>query len=78
MALGQKVWYLVKKEEGAAGSVLGGGSFLRREGVPVLGERTKKESYWSVRRLEESVCSWCLFNASGRSLHLRQGTGVKS
>ena len=36
-------WYLVKKEEGAAGSVLGGGSFLRREGVPVLGERTKKE-----------------------------------
>ena len=27
-------WYLVKKEEGAAGSVLGGGSFLRREGVP--------------------------------------------
>ena len=24
----------MKKEEGAAGSVLGGGSFLRREGVP--------------------------------------------
>ena len=27
-------WYLVKKEEGVAGSVLGGGSFLRREEVP--------------------------------------------
>ena len=24
----------MKKEEGVAGSVLGGGSFLRREGVP--------------------------------------------
>ena len=27
-------WYLVNKGEGAAGSVLGGGSFLRREGMP--------------------------------------------
>ena len=41
-------WYLVKKEEGAAGSVLGGGSFLRREGVPVLGERTKRKGVWLV------------------------------
>ena len=39
-------WYLVKKEEGAAGSVLGGGSFLRREGVPVLGERTKRKGVY--------------------------------
>ena len=37
----------MKKEEGAAGSVLGDGSFLRREGVPVLGERTKRKGvYW--------------------------------
>ena len=35
-----KEWYLVKKEEGVAGSVLGGGSFLRREGVP--GVRTTR------------------------------------
>ena len=31
----------MKKEEGAAGSVLGGGSFLRREGVP----GTRKEAH---------------------------------
>ena len=31
---------LVEKKEGTAGSVLGGGSFLRREGVP----GTKKEA----------------------------------
>ena len=37
----------MKKEEGAAGSVLGGGSFLRREGVP--GTR-KKASVIERRR----------------------------
>ena len=36
-------WYLVKKEEDADGGVLGDGSFLRREGMPVLGERTKRK-----------------------------------
>ena len=41
----------MKKEEGAAGSVLGGGSFLRQEGVPVLGERTKRTGVWLVTSL---------------------------
>ena len=41
----------MKKEEGAAGSVLGGGSFLRQEGMPVLGERNKRESVWLITSL---------------------------
>ena len=51
--LGEKEWYLVKKEEGAAGGVLGGGSFLQREGVPVLGEGTKRKGVWLITSLNE-------------------------
>ena len=51
--LGHGEWYLVKKEEGAAGGVLGGGSFLQREGVPVLGEGTKRKGVWLVTSLNE-------------------------
>ena len=45
------MWYLVMKEEGTAGRVLGGGSFLRQEGVPVLGERTRRTGVWLVTSL---------------------------
>ena len=48
-----KEWYLVRKEEGVAGSVLGGGSFLRREAVSGARCLVKK-----LGGLEEGL--WCL------------------
>ena len=45
----------MKKEEGAAGSVLGGGSFLRQEGMPGLGERNKRKGVWLITSLNVEV-----------------------